>query len=214
VDRPQTAARPEVAELEDPRRFACVLRVAHRDLAAFLEARASAPRGAFMRLHLGLAGLFGIAVGAAFLGAPGGGWNLARALLGGTLAAVLLFPLHEALHAAAYLALGARDLRLRFTLRPLAAYLVAHRFVLTRRALRQVALAPTVVLAPGLVLVALLAPALRAGALVALFVHHLGAGGDFAMAGLFEGRGGAGTYTVDDAEAGETSVYACLEENR
>jgi hypothetical protein len=89
---------------------------------------------------------------------------------------VVMIPLHEAAHALVILALGGRP---RFGLKlPLAAYCTAPQQLFLRNGYLAVALAPLVVLSAAAVVVALLAPNMAAGLLLAFAGNVSGAVGD------------------------------------
>lgn len=138
----------------------------------------------------------------------GTGW--ARGLLQfvagfGVMFAVFL-PLHEALHALAYRLAGAREIRWKMMWKYLAAYVVAERYVSTRRAFFFVALAPFVVITPLLIALAALFPRWSVLWLTVLFWHTAGVSGDWALMNYYWIHRGREIYTWD--EAGHSYFYA------
>jgi hypothetical protein len=140
------------------------------------------------------------------LGGGNPGWRLAALVAGNLLLYVAMLPLHEALHAAAILALGGRP---TFGLRlPLAAYCTAPGQLFTRAGYTAVALAPLVAISLAGGLAIWLAPDVGAYLIFALAGNVSGAVGDLAAA-----RGmaalPAGTLIADTATGYE--AYSVLE---
>jgi hypothetical protein len=119
----------------------------------------------------------------------------------------ILLPLHEALHAIAYRLIGARDIRWGYSLRMMAVWVIAHRFVADTRGFVFVALAPFVVI-NGLLL--LLAIALPENAVFLLFVllwHLHGCAGDWGLLNFVWLMRERGFRTYDDAVSGKSFFF-------
>jgi hypothetical protein len=94
---------------------------------------------------------------------------------------VVILPLHELLHAAAYRLVGARDIRWDYSMRMLAVWVIAHRFVAGTRAFLMVAFAPFVVLNAALIAGAIAFPKIAVLLLFVLLWHIHGTAGDWAL---------------------------------
>jgi hypothetical protein len=128
--------------------------------------------------------------------------------LGMTSGYVLLMPIHELIHAAAYRALGARSVRIRYQWRTLTAYCVADRFVVDRRALAFVCFAPFVVINSLVGIASVFASGLL-GLVVAgaLFMHIGACSGDVALVNWSWLVGSAETRSYDDLSTGRTTFF-------
>lgn len=139
------------------------------------------------------------------------GRGFARAFLEFGIAVVALFvvilPLHEALHALAYRVTGARDIRWDYSLRILAVWVIAHRFVVSTRAFLFVALAPFVVLNGLLVAGALALPRYAVLLLFVLLLHLHGCAGDWSLLNFVWLHRERGFWTYDDAERGKSYFF-------
>lgn len=120
---------------------------------------------------------------------------------------VVILPLHELLHAAAYRLAGARDIRWEWSGRMLAVWVIAHRFVAGTRAFLVVALAPFVVLNALLVAGAVVFPQLAVYFLCVLLWHVHGSAGDWALLNFVWVHRRRGFWTFDDAEAGKSYFF-------
>jgi len=120
---------------------------------------------------------------------------------------VVILPLHELLHAAAYRLVGARDIRWEWSGRMLAVWVIAHRFVAGTRAFLVVALAPFVVLNALLVAGAIAFPQLAVYFLCVLLWHVHGSAGDWALLNFVWVHRRRGFWTFDDAEAGKSYFF-------
>jgi hypothetical protein len=127
------------------------------------------------------------------------------------LAWLVLIPVHEGVHALVYWLMGARDIRFGFSLRNLYAYAIAHRFVVDRREFIWLALAPTLVINGGLLILAGFSEPLRFFALALSLLHFSSAAGDWAMLSyLWEQRAYA-VFTYDDAATQSSFFYRRIE---
>lgn len=124
----------------------------------------------------------------------------------GALFAVIL-PLHEGLHAAAYRLVGARDVRWDYSLRILAVWVIAHRFVVSTRPFVFVALAPFVVLNALLVAGAVAFPQQAVLLLFVLLLHLHGCAGDWSLLNFIWLYRERGFWTYDDAEEGRSYFF-------
>lgn len=120
---------------------------------------------------------------------------------------VVILPLHELLHAAGYRLVGARDIRWDYSLRMLAVWVIAHRFVAGTRAFLIVALAPFVVLNAALIAAAIAFPQRAVLLLFVLLWHLHGTAGDWALLNFVWLHRARGFWTYDDAEAGKSYFF-------
>jgi hypothetical protein len=120
---------------------------------------------------------------------------------------VIVLPIHELLHAAAYRLSGARDIRWDYSLRMAAVWVTAHRFVATARPFVFVALAPFVVINAALLLGAIVFPKLAVFLLFVLLWHLHGSIGDWSLLNFIWLHRERGFWTFDDAEAGKSYFY-------
>jgi hypothetical protein len=120
---------------------------------------------------------------------------------------VILLPLHEALHAVAYRLIGARDIRWGYSLRMMAVWVIAHRFVADTRGFVFVALAPFVLI-NGLLLVLAIAFPERAVFFLFLLLWHLhGCAGDWGLLNFVWLTRERGFRTYDDAVSGKSFFF-------
>ena len=124
---------------------------------------------------------------------------------------VVILPLHELLHAAAYRWVGARDIRWDWSARMMAVWVIAHRFVVETRAFAIVALAPFVVLNALLLAAAIAIPQYAVFFLCVLLWHLHGAIGDWALLNFIWVHRTRGFWTFDDAELGKSYFYGRAE---
>ena len=120
---------------------------------------------------------------------------------------LVILPLHELLHAAAYRLVGARDVRWDWSPRMLAVWVVAHRFVVGTRAFLVVALAPFVVLNALLIAAAVAFPHIAVYLLFVLLWHLHGSSGDWALLNFVWLHRHRGFWTFDDADEGKSYFY-------
>lgn len=120
---------------------------------------------------------------------------------------VVILPLHEALHAVAYRLVGARDIRWGYSLRMMAVWVIAHRFVAERRTFVFVALAPFVVLNSLLVAGAIVFPEHAVLLLFLLLVHLHGCSGDWSLLNFVWLHRERGFWTFDDAVTGKSYFF-------
>ena len=120
---------------------------------------------------------------------------------------MVVLPLHEALHAVAYWLAGARDVRWDYSLRMLAVWVIAHRFVVSTGAFLFVALAPFVVLNALLVVAAIAFPQYAVLLLFVLLVHLHGCAGDWSLVNFVWLHRERGFWTYDDAVTGKSYFY-------
>ena len=120
---------------------------------------------------------------------------------------VVILPLHELLHAAAYRLAGARDIRWDWSARMMAVWVIAHRFVVETRAFLVVALAPFVVLNAALIVAAIAFPRFAVYLLCVLLWHLHGSIGDWSLLNFVWLHRERGFWTFDDAEAGKSYFY-------
>lgn len=121
----------------------------------------------------------------------------------------LLIILHELIHAAAYLSVGARKLSFGVMWQKFMFYVSADRFVTNRKKFTIVALAPAVsiaILSMAGMAVFYSHPAFFF--FVPVFgLHFIFCGGDFSLLCFFENRKGQEIFTFDVIEVGKTYFY-------
>lgn len=120
---------------------------------------------------------------------------------------VIILPLHELLHAVAYRLAGARDIRWDYSMKMLAVWVIAHRFVATARPFVIVALLPFVVLNTMLVVMAVAVPQIAVFLLFVLLWHLHGSIGDWSLLNFIWIHRRRGFWTFDDAEAGKSYFF-------
>ena len=131
---------------------------------------------------------------------------LSQFLLGFIVMFVVVLPLHEGLHALAYRMAGARNIRWKMIWRYLAAYVVAERFVASRRVFHFVALAPFVVITPLAIALAVAFPSWSVLWLTVLLWHTAGVSGDWALLNYYWLHRDRDIYTWD--EEGRSYFFA------
>lgn len=120
---------------------------------------------------------------------------------------VVLLPVHEGIHALAYKALGAKDIRFSYTWSKLAVYTCAHWFVIRRKEIFPLALAPFVVITFALLMLAGLWPIARFFFLWSLWFHAALCGGDMILVAYAWRNRGRDLYNLDDVEEGKSYFY-------
>jgi fumarate reductase subunit D len=120
---------------------------------------------------------------------------------------IVLLPVHEGIHALAYKALGAKDIRFSCTWRKWAVYTCAHRFVIRRKEIIPLALAPFVVITFALLTLAGLLPIVRLFFLWSMWFHAALCGGDMILVAYALRNRGRALYNFDDVEAGKSYFY-------
>jgi hypothetical protein len=136
-------------------------------------------------------------------------WLNCLGSFGLALVMLLLFvlPAHEALHALAYRMAGAEDIRWEYSLRMMAVWVIAHRFVANARTFVFVALAPFVVINVVLIVAAILWPSLAVFLLCVLLWHLHGSSGDWSLINFVWLHRARGFWTYDDAVTGRSWFY-------
>ncbi|HUP48220.1 MAG TPA: DUF3267 domain-containing protein [Thermoanaerobaculia bacterium] len=196
---------PSIEELRGPA-FELLDEFRHDDVVSFV-ARWFFDRPSWitrLNLALSLAALAAVFVTAGLLRVPFL-QALAQFGLGVIVMAVVVLPLHEALHAAAYRMTGARRIRWRILWKYVAAYVVAERFVAGARAFFFVALVPFVVITPALIALAVAFPRWGVLWLTVLLLHTAGVSGDWALMNYYWTHRGREIFTFD--EAGQAYFY-------
>ena len=175
------AGKPTIEELNGPQ-FERIDELRHDDLLPFAAHYFFERTSWIIRLHhtLSLAALLALAGVAVRRGPP---WldTAGQFLLGFVVMFAFVLPLHEALHALAYLLCGAREIRWKMIWKYLAAYVVAERFVAGRGVFFFVALVPFVLITPAVILMAVVWPAWSVLWLTVLLWHTAGVSGDWAL---------------------------------
>ena len=123
---------------------------------------------------------------------------------------VVILPVHELLHAAAYRLAGARDIRWDYSIQMAAVWVVAHRFVASTRPFLFVALAPFAINAV-LIAAAILFPKYAVFLLFLLLWHLHGEIGDWSLLNFIWIHRRRGFWTFDDADAGKSYFYGRTE---
>ncbi len=150
-----------------------------------------------------------VALFAARIPQPGWPLRLDYVVCGMAGAWIVLIPIHEAIHAAAYRFYGARDTRLHYRWRTLTAWCTADLFPLRGDRFLWVALAPFLVLSPLLAAPVFLFPKLAPFFAGALFLHTGACSGDFGMvAFIARHRPLRSLWTYDDNAQSATYFYA------
>lgn len=191
---------PSIDQLQTPE-FELLRALRHDDLIDFaLEYFFRRPSW-LIRLHHAMSIVCIVAIiAAAFVNAIGL-WIALLQFLAATLTMfVVILPLHEALHAAAYWICGARRIRFGLWPRMLAAYVVAERFVANRAEFFFVALLPFFVINAALIFVAFVWPRLSVYFLSLLLWHVAGVSGDWALLNFYWHQRQREIFTYDDAE--------------
>lgn len=184
-------------------------RLRHKEIATFAAEWFWRRPSTFVRLHhaTSLAVLAGVVGASFFLWRGVGDWfaSLGIAFVGFI---VVVLPLHEAIHAAAYRAVGARAIRWSWTSRGLAVYVLAHREVVGRRDFTIVALAPFVTINAMLLAGAVVWRQQSVAILLLLLLHIGGTAGDWALLNFFAVHRDREVFTYDDGDTGETFFFA------
>lgn len=120
---------------------------------------------------------------------------------------LIVLPVHELLHALAYRLVGAQDIRWDYSLRMMAVWVVAHRFVATTGPFVVVALAPFVIINAALIAAAIMVPKSSVFLLFVLLWHLHGSIGDWALLNFISIHRRRGFWTFDDADAGKSYFY-------
>ena len=202
---------PTVQELQDPARYRLLERLAFERLLPFIWRWYGQKASWITLLHFALTLAPAVWLVAALVNRDGRGspakdlaWSLAGLLV--------LLPLHELIHAAAFRLAGVKDIRFGFTLKELTLYTIAHNSPLSAPAFPLAALAPSLALTPPLLAAALWSPELRVIALALLALHTSAAVGDIALVNYFYLNRGLRIWTFDDADSRETFFYAAREQ--
>lgn len=203
--------RLSVDDLLDSSRFQLLDTLHHLDLAPFLVAYYLKRSNRVVASHYVGMALF--LCGAIWAGVAAGmsasAWWVQSG--GVVLAWLVLIPIHEGLHALVYRLLGARDIRFGFSLRNLYAYAIAHRFVVDRREFTWLALAPTLAINGGLLILTGLSEPLRFFALALSLLHFSSAAGDWAMLSYLWEKRAHPVFTYDDAATQSSFFYRRIE---
>ena len=197
---------PTVDELQDGNHFQLLAEMGHKEIAQFAAEYYWRRKSWITLAHIlfasGVAGTWvyvGLRNKLAF-----GAWmdGFGFAVLA---ALVILLPIHELIHGAAYKASGAKDVRYKVAWRQFCAYAIAHNFVASSRVFRWVAVLPFLVINAVLILGACWFSSLQFFLLVLLLIHTAGTSGDFAMLNFLWLNRREEVYTYDDA--GEQKSY-------
>jgi hypothetical protein len=199
--------RPSVDDLTPPR-YQLLAQLTHAELGEFVLRYFFRRRSWLTRAHHAMSL---VTLAAIVIAAIGQDRSFLRCLGDFGLAFVALFvvilPLHELLHAAAYRLVGARDIRWDYSTRMVAVWVIAHRFVAETRAFLVVALAPFVVLNAALLASAIVWPRYAVLLLFVLLWHLHGAIGDWALLNFVWLHRTRGFWTYDDAAAGKSYFF-------
>ncbi|HEX7708946.1 MAG TPA: DUF3267 domain-containing protein [Thermoanaerobaculia bacterium] len=120
---------------------------------------------------------------------------------------VVLLPVHELIHAIAYRLAGAGDIRWDFSVRMMAVWVIAHRFVVDTRQFAFVALAPFVVINAALIVSILLFPEAAVFLLFVLLWHLHGCAGDWSLLNFVWINRDRGFWTFDDDNEGRSYFF-------
>ncbi|MGZ5434104.1 MAG: DUF3267 domain-containing protein [Thermoanaerobaculia bacterium] len=202
---------PPSADDLTPPRYELLAELTHAELAEFVLHYFFRRRSWLTWAHHGMSAA---TVATIVFVAIGEGRSFLRCLGDFGLAFVALFvailPLHELLHAAGYRLVGAREIRWDYSVRMLAVWVIAHRFVAERRAFLVVALAPFLVLNAALIASAFAFPQLAVPLLFVLLWHLHGSIGDWALLNFVWLHRARGFWTYDDAAAGKSYFFGVM----
>jgi hypothetical protein len=133
----------------------------------------------------------------------------------GTIAgSILIIPLHEGLHALAFLMIGAQKIKFGVDFKQMIFYATAEDFVAGRKGFTLVALAPFAMI--NLISLPLLifgGIELRLFLIVSLLLHNLMCIGDFAMMSFYSDNKDKELYTFDDLETKTAWFYEKVKVN-
>lgn len=202
---------PSIDELKNDPRYQCAEVIEHDDMMRFIQTY-------FFRLNPVIIGFL------AFNLLCMGIWIVSTSLLGfdigimATMGLALMgmfpiIPLHEWVHGLCYKMQGAKDVRYGGSLRKLYFYAIAHHFVIDRRQMIVVALAPLVAISLFCILLSVISRWASPFALALLFLHLTAASGDFAILSYLWEQRRETIYTYDDAEK-RKSYYYILKDTR
>jgi hypothetical protein len=130
-------------------------------------------------------------------------WHIPVAI-GGLL---LLMPIHEAIHALVFKALGAPDVGFGYSLKSLIIYAYAQRFVMTLRENAVVAAMPFLVITTGLVLAWMVWPSLGLIWGIILLFHSLACLGDYVLVQYAVKNRHRIVFTYDDLDERKSYFY-------
>lgn len=201
-------SRLTVDDLQQSERFLLMDTLSHHDLVPFLVRYALRQVNLVtVSFYAGLALYLGatLAVGSQ-AGLQAFSW--VTQVLWAVAAWLVLIPLHEGIHALVYWVLGARDIRVRVSLREGVVYAIAHAFVVNRGELIVLALAPTVLINGGLAVLAWYVQPLRFFALALSLLHFSSAGGDWALLSYLWVKRARPVFTFDDANRRMSYFFA------
>jgi hypothetical protein len=128
-------------------------------------------------------------------------------LIGLAVGAIVLLPVHELIHIAAYRLFGAKQATMQIDPKQLMALAVADRFVATKRQFYVIAAAPSVVLCSLCLLLVALLPPFAPMFASALFAHALISSGDWALFNLTWLNRHGEVYTFDDVPGKRTYFF-------
>jgi hypothetical protein len=201
---------PTIAELHEDPRFAVLYEIGHADIATalrpYLYDLAVIPIAYWLANVAVLAWLVSVGY-ASELGLLHGVWI---ACLGVTIAWLVLLPVHEWIHAAAYRAIGAKQVAVTYRLRSLTAFCTADRFVASGGRFVWVCIAPSIALNLPLAAAVLMTPegSIRLALCGALLFHLSAASGDIALINLVRSVRDGSVWTYDDLAAARTLFFA------
>jgi hypothetical protein len=198
---------PSIDELRSDPRFHCVESIDHEDLASEMR-RIFRWKSMFTAVYI-LLNIIVLALAGWFLASSPAPFDVAfgEIGLGFFVGYVMLMPLHEYVHAAAYRLFGATGVSVHYRLRTLTAYCLADRCVVEGWPFVGVCLAPLIVLNLLLALLYWEIPAVRGGLCGGLILHTAAATGDVALANLVWERRASRMWTYDDSAAKRTYFY-------
>ena len=199
---------PSIEELFNPTEYELIEEVEYEDLKSFLLNEIS-QKSFIIKLYgffqiiaiIGLIAIFSF-LGFGFHSEGNFKPELTMAAFALLFSVTLLIPLHELIHAAAFLVLGKKDINFGVQLKKFIFYTESNRQVLTRREMNTVALAPFVVVLIGGMALFLLGSSTVTSLpwLIMVLTHFLFCGGDFAIVSFFSRYRHAEVYTFDDRE--------------
>jgi hypothetical protein len=205
---------PTPGELLDSEKYELIDEVEYLNLKSFILAEIGRKSG--LILLYGILQVFAVAVLLGMLGAFGYGFFTEGVHKNEMLATgitllfsfTLLIPVHELLHAAAFLALGKKDIGFGGIWKKFVFYAEANRQVLNRKEMTIVALTPfmTVFIAGLAIFLFSESHLFSLSGLVVVLIHFMFCGGDFAIISYFNRHRNDEVFTFDDRK-GKKSYY-------
>ncbi len=193
----------KVEDLEDQSKYRQILAVPYSDLVSFVLDYLRRKSGTILLFWSTCIIFLSIAVTVRFNIA---GYYLYKNILLHSMLGLIIFPLisvpvHEFLHVIPLFLAGARNIRAGMDLKQYIFYVTAHRYVVTARQFRIIALIPFLLITIVLLFLIFVIPGLWKWSLsLFLFVHTTMCAGDFALLNFYRINRKKKIYTWDDAD--------------